>query len=78
MNSVVTVASFVHLAQGTKVSRLVTGRGSCAYRPNSSTAHDLVRFGPDDGLRIWAAIATREEQMESPCLRAGLLEPLDL
>jgi hypothetical protein len=34
MNSVVTVASFVHLAQGTKVSRLVTASRHRMDRPN--------------------------------------------
>jgi hypothetical protein len=73
MGSVVTVASFVHLAQGTKVSRLVTGRASFIYRPNSSTAHDLVRFGSDDGLRVWADLATREDGMEKTVLSSRIV-----
>ena len=49
MSLVATVASFVHLAQGTKVSRLVTGR-----HPSSIVqvleCTDVVRFSPDGGL----------------------------
>jgi hypothetical protein len=64
MSLVATVAAFVDLAQGTKVSRLVTGRASCVDRLNCSTAHDLVRFGTDGGLRIRGAIVSDEDDME--------------
>jgi hypothetical protein len=78
MGLVVTVASFIHLAQGTKVSRLVTGRASFIYRPPILLHMILCVSAPMTACGSGAAIAAREIGMETTCFRAGLSGPLDL